>query len=216
MFIQEHITRYPPFSRHQTLVNLILNDVALVADVNTIEELTDILVADKGGGVDISADLGDGLDVVTGEDDLTLDVGVAHGHALTELDLAVVLVTEELADDKGAVLINNLHGKVVVDELHLVEETLGDADHHVVDVGSHGAAAGLDSLGAEPHLSADGLALVHELDVDVEVVEVLDEGTTGASDGHGAASDLDLNYTRENTHIHANADNKKVHTKKKR
>ena len=173
-----------------------LNNVATRRNVDTIEETTDILVADESAGVDISAGLGNSLDIVTGKDDLILKVlisGTREGNALTDTNGTNDLLTDEVADLDVVAFLGDGDGEVVVSKLHAVEETLGDTDHHVLDVGDDSAAASETSTVAEPKLSTDGLVLVDKLKINLEVIEVLGKSTTRTSDGDGTTRDGNLN-----------------------
>jgi len=169
--------------------------VGLLEDVDTIQELTDILVSDTADTEETSAGLSNLLNVVTAEVELILSnlgVGADEGDALRDLDSAGVLLTKEVADLDGVLVGGDFHREVRSDDLHLVEEALGDTSEHVLDVGDAGAEAGGLSAVAEPLLSLDLAALLLELELELEVGEVLGESATRTSDGHLATSKLDL------------------------
>jgi hypothetical protein len=76
---------------------LCLLDVAPLGNVDTVQELTDILVANAADLLDVGGRLGDVLDGVTTEDELVLDVlGGLDFNALTEGDAADKLLAEEV------------------------------------------------------------------------------------------------------------------------
>lgn len=103
-------------------------DDAAVGDEDTIEELTLVLGANLAHLHDLGALEGDGSLVDTLEDEVVLldGVGVAHGGALLEDDLLVVLATEEVLDGDAHVVggDDGVDGEMSVDELHLVLDTL--------------------------------------------------------------------------------------------
>ena len=77
---------------------LSLLDVAPLGNVDTVKELTDILVANTADLLDVGGGLGDVLDGVTAKDELVLDVlGGLDLNALTEGDAADELLAEEVA-----------------------------------------------------------------------------------------------------------------------
>lgn len=59
-----------------------------------------------------------------------------------------------------------------VDEAHLVAETLGDAGDEVLDVADGGADGGSSLAGAEPGVDLELAATIHQLKIEVEVLEV--------------------------------------------
>lgn len=76
---------------------LSLLDVAPLRNVDTVKELTDILVADAADLLDVGGGLGDVLDGVAAEDKLVLDVlGGLDVNTLTESDAADELLAEEV------------------------------------------------------------------------------------------------------------------------
>ncbi len=82
--------------------------MATVRDIDTVEELTDILVSDTGGGGDVGAHLGDLLEIVAGEGNLVLGIlRAVHGDTSGEYDAASVLLTDVVADLNDVVLKSN-------------------------------------------------------------------------------------------------------------
>jgi hypothetical protein len=180
--------------KEQNLLVIGTLELALLGDVDTIQELTDILVPDGGGLLDVGSRLGDVAEVVTDQGDLILLVlGVEDSDALQHGDLHDDLLAQEVADLDGSLIIgdNNVDGEMGVDEAHLVLVTLGDTDDHVVDQGADGAEASNVLALAVPDNEAEagGIQLNN---VHLDVTEVLVEGTTGTGDGDLASLDLDL------------------------
>ncbi len=89
-----------------------------------------------------------------------------------------------------------LDGEVGVHDLHAVQVALGNTLEHVLNVGDGSADSSNVGLVAEPLLSANDLALLDQLEVDLEVGKVLHESATGTSDGHATTADLDLHCWR--------------------
>ena len=169
------------------LVCLCLDGTAL-RDVDTIKELTDILVAgDLADVVDHGGRLGDSLEVVASEVDLILDLLVTlDSDAREHLDGARTLLTEEVVDGDHLLVIGNeaVDGEVSIDETHAVLVALGDTDDHVLDVTGDRTDAGHVLAGRKPHLNRD-LLLLLTLKTDVHVAdmtEVADKLTAGALD----------------------------------
>eukprot|EP00914_Ancora_sagittata_P009838 GHVO01018696.1.p2 GENE.GHVO01018696.1~~GHVO01018696.1.p2 ORF type:complete len:152 (+),score=33.98 GHVO01018696.1:75-530(+) len=131
---------------------LSLLDVAPLGNVDTVKELTDILVADAADLLDVGGGLGDVLDGVAAEDKLVLDVlGGLDVNTLTESDAADELLAEEVPDlnnPKASVVVLvkvDVDGEMGVDVAHLVFVSLCDADDQVVDEGAN-SAEGSDTL----------------------------------------------------------------------
>lgn len=173
--------------------NLLLNDVGLLGNVDTIEELSDILVSDSAGLLDVSTSLRDVLNGVTNNGDLVLLVGGdLGGAALVDGDLSDLLLSQEVSDlDNGTVLDEvDVDGEMGVDVSHLVLETSGDTDDHVVDEGLDGSQSS-DVLSVTIE-DGDLDLLIRDLgEGNVDVREVLLKGTSGAGDGD--SSGLDVN-----------------------
>jgi len=170
-------------------------DLTLLGDVDTIQELTDILVLDGGGLLDVGSGLGDVAEIVTDQGDLILLLlGVEDGDTLQHRDLHDDLLTQEVADLDGLLIIgnNDVDGEMGVDEAHLVLVTLGDTNDHVVNQGADGAEASNVLALAVPDNEAETSGI--QLDnLHLNVTEVLVEGTAGSLDGDVTSLDLDLN-----------------------
>jgi hypothetical protein len=101
--------------------------LALLGHVDTVEELSVILVSDLADLGDLSADEGDVLVVDTFEDELVLEVGVElDGAAGEHLDLLGLLASEEVLDLEGLAVLgdHDVDGEVSVHESHLIFVTL--------------------------------------------------------------------------------------------
>jgi hypothetical protein len=170
--------------------------VAALRDVETVEELTDILVLDERRLLELGGDEGDLHNVVALELELVLDITRSN-----ELDgsrggdLEHVLLAEEVADLDSLAVKVDVDGVVVVHEAHLVLETPLDTRDRVGHVTGAGADAGELLAAAEPHVKGDLVAILG--DVDGKVLEVTHEGAAGASDGDNAGLDGDLNALRD-------------------
>ena len=170
-----------------------MDDVGTLGNVNTIEEFTDILMADQGGLVNVRTGLCNNFDIVTREVDFVLVIlWLFKGNGSWDWDVTNALFTEEVTDFEVAIFTSNRDWEVICDQLHLVEETLGDADHHVTDVGDDGTCASKCSTVTLPDLDLDTLGVHGHLHVDV--VERLGKGTTWTENGNGTTRDLDADY----------------------
>ena len=160
-----------------------LGDWALLRDVNSVEELTQILLPDVGSLLNLGGGKGDQSEVVTTELNLVLDVVGAHViDSVAKLDFTDTLLSKEVADFHDLSGDGYIDGEMGVDEAHLVDEATGDSNNHVVDVGHDGPNASELLLGGEPEVKAELLALTDELKVHVGVLEAADELSTGSLD----------------------------------
>lgn len=173
--------------------NLLLNDVGLLGNVDTIKELSDILVSDSAGLLDVSTGLRDVLDGVTDDADLILLVGRdLSAAALVDGDFSDSLLTEEVSDLNDGTVLNevDVDGEMGVDVSHLVLVTSGDTGDHVVDEGLDGSQSS-DVLSVTIEDGDLDLVIGDLLEGNVDVRQVLLEGTSGAGDGD--SSGLDVN-----------------------
>lgn len=170
----------------------LLNNSALLRNVDTVQELTDILVAGLAALLDRSGSLGDVLQIVTSDDELTLlllaDLDL---DTLESLDVDSLLAAQVVLDLERAVLLDIQVGREEsVDAAHLVLVTLGDTDDHVVDDGLDGAD-GSDLLTVAVNNGNLDLAVADLLEGDINVGEVVVQSTTGAVDSDLTGLDLD-------------------------
>jgi len=107
--------------------NLLLGNVAPLGHVNTVEELTDILVLHSCGLLDVGSGLGDLLNVVSGQNELVLGgSGDNSGHSLEQVHNTDHTLSEEVTDLNGPSTLvgDNVDGEVSVHVTHLVLKTL--------------------------------------------------------------------------------------------
>lgn len=120
--------------------SLFLNDVAFFRDVQTVQELSDILISYSANLLDVGGGLGDVFEGVSGKDKLILDVlglldidTLVHGDSSDNL-LANEVTDLNLEETRFAVLGNtNVDWEMCIDVTHLVLEPLGDTGDHVLD-----------------------------------------------------------------------------------
>ena len=103
------------------------SDGSLFADIQTIQELSDVLVLDGGWLLDQGSALGDLLDVVTFKDQLVLlRLAVGDGDTGNHADFPDVLLSQEVSDlYQGSFFTDGaIDGEMSVYSSHLVLETL--------------------------------------------------------------------------------------------
>ncbi len=184
-----------------------VSNLALLADKDAVQELTNIFVSDETRLVQSRGAGRDKLQVVAREDELVLDVvGADDGDALGHLNAAQAALAQEVADlhhlrRAGALLGVRLHqrhvdGEVRVCEAHLVAEALGDARDHVLDVRAHRAQARQLLAVAKPHVHAQR-ALAALVDGEVDGLKGAAELAPGAFHSHCPAAALDRHCTQQ-------------------
>lgn len=110
------------------LTLIVLNNVQLLRHVQTVQELTDILVLDRCRVLDVCGRLGHGFEVVALKDQLILLLGrVDDGYTRCHMDLADVLLAQEVTDLDDRVVLGGdaVDGEMGIYGAHLVLETLG-------------------------------------------------------------------------------------------
>ena len=165
-------------------------------DVDTIKELTDILVLDEAKLVDLSGFLGDVIDGVTFKNEfilLDLNVGTVDLDGGADGLTTDALFTQEVTDFDLLTFGGNVDGEVSGGEAELITEALGDTSEEVADGGDGGVDAGQIGTATEPTDDGEGALLFVDTDVQVEVGDVLLEFTTRSLNGEEAsvAGDLD-------------------------
>lgn len=176
--------------------HLLVLDGATLGNVDTVQELTDILVLDEARLVDGGRGAGSQVDVGSLNDDLILGhLGLANAGVITEhIDGANDLLTQEVTDLDTLAAVNdgNVNGEMGIDQTHAVTITLGGTGDHVVDVGADGTEA--RNLLGETIVQGnlDLLAIVDLVDGDRQVTEVTLEGVTvGTLNGDTTRVNLD-------------------------
>lgn len=166
-------------------------------DIDTIQELTDILVSDSADLLDVSSVLRDSLNRVTRQNQLIL-LGrrLLDGNTLGDLDLSNSLLTQEVSDLDVVLTVNsnnvNVDWEMRIDVSHLVLVTLGDTSDQVGN-------QRLDSSQSSNVLSvtvvdSDLDSLVTDLgESNVDVLQVLGELTSWTGDLDRSGLDGDGN-----------------------
>ena len=152
-------------------------NVTLLGHVDTVQELTDILLLHGADLLDECSGEGDGFDFVTFENNLVLDVlGEGERDACVAFDSSDNLFAQKVTNINGSVLAawpvreGQVNREVSVDGTHLVLETLGHTDHHVLDVGADRSDDGKLLTVSEPRIDSH-LVLLDHLDFQVGLYE---------------------------------------------
>jgi len=123
--------------------SVIVLDVALFTDVDTIQEFTDILVLNEDGLMDKSAGKRNVVKIVSFNGDFVLDVFLLGDlDAFKHIDLSVEFLTNEILNFDGLAVLGDVgvDWEMCIGESHLVFVSLGDTNDHISDVGSNGDA----------------------------------------------------------------------------
>ena len=175
--------------------NHLLIDESLLGDVNTIEELPEILVMDVGELMDFGASESDCVPVIALDPNLFLLAWAVHDFdAFWGSNALLLTLTHEVGETEFVLGVADgvLDWEVSSDEPHLVAIALCDASDHVLDVAEEGAATSDELAVAEPAASKDLLRLLVPFDIESEVAEVTLEFATRTGHCNNTRLDLDL------------------------
>ena len=106
-----------------------LLDGGLLGDVDTVQELSDILVLDSGALLDSGSGLGHGLDVVSGDVELVLHgLGDLNSDSLGHWHDSEELLAQEVSDFEDVAALDDgaVDGEMSVGGSELVSETESD------------------------------------------------------------------------------------------
>ena len=173
----------------------LLVDEALLGDVDTIEELPEILVVDVGELMDLSASEGDSVPIVAFNPDFFFLAWAVHDlDAFWGSNALLLTLTHEVGETEFVLGVANgvLDWEVSSDKAHLVAITLCDASDHVLDVAKEGAATSDELAVAEPAAGENLLGLLVPFDIEAEVAEVALEFAAGTGHSDNTRLDLDL------------------------
>ena len=179
-----------------TIPLVLLVNEALLGDVDTVEELPEVLVVDVGELVNLSASEGNSIPVIALDPNLFFLAWAVHDFdALWSGNALLLTLTHEVGETEFvfAVADGVLDREVSSDEPHLVAIALCDASDHVLDVAEEGAATSDELAVAEPAASKDLLRLLVPFDVETEMTEIAGKGTSGTCDRDNTGFDLELN-----------------------
>ncbi len=169
-----------------------LRDWALLGDVDSVEELSQILVTNVGGLLDLRGGETNVGDVVPAQLNLILHFRISNvSDALQKLHLTHPLLPAEVTNFDDVAGKGNVDGEVAVNEAHLVDEAFGDAHEHVIDVrADRPDACQLLAVG-EPQVDANALG-ADAAEVHVDVLEIAGKSAAFSRDGDDASLDVDL------------------------
>ena len=171
---------------------MLLRDSALLGNVDTIQEFTQILLADVCALLNLGTGKRHVGNVVSAKLDLVLDIGGSNVlDALKKLHLANPLLSEEVTNFNCISVQRDIDGEMRVYEAHLVDEAACDSHDHVVDVGADSADAGKLLAVGKPDVDADFL-VANLVEVHVDVLEVTRQFSARALDLDDARRDLNL------------------------
>ena len=168
----------------------LLRDRTLLGDVDSIKELTQILIAHVGSLLNLSRGEGNKSNIVPRESNLILNISrPVIFHSILESNLAHPLLSQKVADLNFVAIEGNIDGKVGIHEAHLVLETTCDSNEHVVDMRAHGTDAGELLAVGEPQVNTDRV-VSYFAEVHVDVLEVAFKTAARSGDLNMARFDL--------------------------
>eukprot|EP00405_Crypthecodinium_cohnii_P016175 CAMPEP_0206451454 /NCGR_PEP_ID=MMETSP0324_2-20121206/19350_1 /ASSEMBLY_ACC=CAM_ASM_000836 /TAXON_ID=2866 /ORGANISM="Crypthecodinium cohnii, Strain Seligo" /LENGTH=203 /DNA_ID=CAMNT_0053921337 /DNA_START=192 /DNA_END=804 /DNA_ORIENTATION=- len=157
----------------------------MAADVDAVQELSDIFVLDQAGLANEGGRSGGEVDVGACDDQLILGLStLLHLDALQHVDDAHSLLAEEIPQLASGAVVGDggVDGKVSVHEAHAVLVLLHDAVEQVADVAANRAEHGKLLGFGEVHSGADLLSVVGQVQLDRKVLEVTLQGAELAGD----------------------------------
>ena len=139
---------------------IILQDLGLLANIDTIQKFSDILISGDSFLVDQRASLRNLFNIVTFQPEFIFLLGGSFdGNTFEHINLSKFLFAQEIFDVDGfaSVLDDHVDGEMRVNGSHFVSETGGDTDSHVSDVGGGGFEGRGTSFGGPPFGNLDRL-----------------------------------------------------------
>ena len=166
----------------------------LFGNVDTIQELTDILVSDTTDLLDVSSVLGNVFDGVTSQNNFILDVGGEFNRdTFSNWDFSDLLVTQEVSDfnELSTVFFNNINidREMRVNVSQLVLVTLGDTSDQVRNQRFHGSQSS-NVLSVTIVNGNSDLLVRNLLESNINVLQVLGQGTSWTSNLDDSGLDL--------------------------
>merc|ERR1740121_2352113 len=179
--------------RSNSNIDLELFDRSALGAVDTIKELTNILVADEARLVDQSSGTGDVINIDTLDEDLILGrLGLDGLSSPDHIDDTVDLLSQEVLDGDALATIDNLSSdrKVRIHQSHMVSVALGNTRNHIVDVGADRAQASRLLGQSEEEADLNLLSTIDLGDGPRKVTEVTLQLTLWALDNHLTGLDV--------------------------
>merc|ERR1711956_123111 len=117
---------------------LLGRDSTLLRDVNSVKELTQILLSDISALLDLCRGETHVRNIISQQLDLILHVSTADvANAIEEFHLAHPFLSQEVPDFNVLAGEGHVDGEMGVHEAHFVQEAASDANEHVVNVRAH-------------------------------------------------------------------------------
>jgi hypothetical protein len=162
---------------------LLGNNIGLLRNVDTVKELTNILIANAGRLLDVGSRLRYVLNVITRQNDLILlSSRVFELDAIQQYHTANNLLSHEVADLYCPTILQKIDvdWKVSIDVAHLVQESLGDTGDHVLNVRCNGTNAS-DMLALSVPDADEQLLLRDRSNLYRQMTQILVQRTTRTS-----------------------------------
>lgn len=164
-------------------------------DVDTVQELSDILVSDSADLLDICTTLGDVFDGVTRDNQfILLDLGEFSSDTFWDSNLSDLLVTQEVSDfnELGTVFFNDVdvNWEMRIDKSHLVLVTNGNTLDQVGDQRLDGSQSSNVLSVTVVDVDLDQL-LVDLFESNIDVLQGLGQFTSWTSNLNDSGLDVD-------------------------
>ena len=175
--------------------NHLLIDESLLGDVNTIEELPEILVMDVGELMDFGASESDCVPVIALDPNLFLLAWAVHDFdAFWGSNALLLTLTHEVGETEFVLGVADgvLDWEVSSDEPHLVAIAFRDASDHVLDMAEEGATTSDEFTVSEPAASENLLGLLMPLNIEAKVAEITLKLAARPCNSDNTGLDLDL------------------------
>mmetsp|Transcript_8133 Transcript_8133/g.17526 ORF Transcript_8133/g.17526 Transcript_8133/m.17526 type:complete len:201 (-) Transcript_8133:132-734(-) len=129
---------------------------SLFRDINTIQKFTQIFVSDVGCLLDFGSGKRNGKNINSGQFNLILGIFRSDVfNSLGQRNLSYTTFSQKVADFDISTASADVDGEMRVDESHLVKESSGDTNNHVLNVRADGAnTCELFTVG-EPQVNLD-------------------------------------------------------------
>lgn len=189
---------------------LLFRGWALFRDIDSVKELTQILMADTGCLLNLSSSQRNIGNIGSRKLDLILNIGGTDVFdSWKKLDLTDTTFTQKVSDLNILARKTDVDGEMGINESHLVKESTGDTDDHVLDVRADSTDTGELLTVSKPQVNLDELFLGVILGfsfnlgsgdntaVHANVLEVTLEATKLSSDLDLTGLDLNLDCTQK-------------------
>jgi len=178
----------------------------LLRYVNSVKELTQILVANVGSLLNLCSSERDECNVVSREFNLILGFGRPDEfNSWHEHDLSDTLFSQKITNLDRLSRKRDINREMGIDESHLVEKTASDTRNHVVNVRTDGSDAGKLLTCSEPKVDLDLLGLLalfvfdlNDSAVHGNVLEIPLKSTARSSDLDFTSIAINVNCNNEN------------------